>query len=59
MYALGRGLTYHDLPVIRGIVRDAAKDDYKMSALILGVVRSRPFQMQEQVAFRLDFELED
>jgi len=46
VYALGRGLSYHDLPVVRGIVRDAARDDYRLPALILGIVHSRPFLMR-------------
>jgi cytochrome c5 len=43
-YALGRGLDYRDMPAVRGIVRDAARGNYRLSALILGVVRSTPFQ---------------
>ena len=45
-YALGRGLQSYDMPVVRGIVRDAARRDYRFSSLILGVVRSTPFQMR-------------
>ena len=37
-YALGRGLDTYDMPVVRSIVRNAAKDDYKMSSIILGIV---------------------
>jgi hypothetical protein len=46
IYALGRGLESYDMPAVRVIVRDAAKDDYRMSALIAAVVRSTPFQMR-------------
>ena len=46
-YALGRGLDYYDMPVVRGIVRDAAKSDYRFSAVILGIVKSAPFQMRK------------
>jgi hypothetical protein len=46
IYALGRGLTAADMPTARGIVRAAAEDDYRFSALVLGVVRSEPFQMR-------------
>jgi hypothetical protein len=49
-YALGRGLGYHDLPVVRAIVRDAAADDYRFSSLILGIVHSTPFQMRTKTA---------
>ena len=45
-YALGRGLDYHDMPVVRAIVRDAARHDYRFSSIILGVVHSTPFQMR-------------
>jgi mono/diheme cytochrome c family protein len=43
-YALGRGLSAADMPVVRGIVRDAEKDQYRFSSIVLGVVRSVPFQ---------------
>ena len=45
-YALGRGLTYSDMPVIREIVRGASRQDYRFTSLILGVVESTPFQMR-------------
>jgi hypothetical protein len=45
-YALGRGTEYYDAPVIRMIARDAARSDYRWSALILGIVKSAPFQMR-------------
>jgi len=45
-YALGRGVESYDQPVIRSITRDAARDDYRMSTLILGVIHSAPFQMR-------------
>jgi len=43
-YALGRGLTAADMPTVRSIVRDAEKDQYRFSTVVLGVVRSVPFQ---------------
>lgn len=46
-YALGRGLEYYDAPTVRELVRDTAGDDYRWSSLILGIVRSLPFQMRE------------
>jgi hypothetical protein len=49
-YALARGLEPADMPAVRAVVRGAAKDHYKFSALVLGVVRSVPFQMREQPA---------
>jgi len=45
-YALGRGLEYYDAPAVRGIVRGAAADDYRWSSVILGIVKSAPFQMR-------------
>jgi hypothetical protein len=44
-YALGRGTEQYDAPVIRRIVRDAAAGDYRWSSIILGIVKSKPFQM--------------
>jgi hypothetical protein len=45
-YALGRGLEYYDMPVVRAIVADAARRDYRFSALVSGIVTSVPFQMK-------------
>jgi len=45
-YALGRGLEYYDMPVVRSIVRDAARNDYRFSSIVMGIVRSTPFAMR-------------
>lgn len=45
-FALGRGVENYDAPAVRKIVRDTAKDGYRFSALILGIVKSVPFQMR-------------
>ena len=45
-YGLGRGLEYYDQPVVRDIRRQAEKNDYKFSSLILAVVNSVPFEMR-------------
>ncbi|HLF13189.1 MAG TPA: DUF1592 domain-containing protein [Gammaproteobacteria bacterium] len=45
-YALGRGVEYYDMPAVRAIVREAAANDYRFSAFIVGVVQSPPFQMR-------------
>jgi hypothetical protein len=45
-YALGRGLEYYDMPVVRTIARDSAKNNYRFSELVLGIVKSPPFQMK-------------
>ena len=42
-YALGRGVEYYDMPALRKVVKDAAADDYKAHAIVLGVVQSYPF----------------
>jgi hypothetical protein len=46
IYALGRGLEYYDAPAIRHIIREAAPSDYRWSSVILGIVKSTPFQMR-------------
>jgi hypothetical protein len=46
LYATGRALQYHDMPVVRGVVREAGKQDYRFSSLIVGIVKSGPFQMR-------------
>ena len=45
-YALGRGVEYYDMPVVRQLVRDAARADYRWSAMIVGIAKSMPFQMR-------------
>ena len=45
-FALGRGVEHYDAPAIRQIVRDAEADDYRLSSLILGIIKSVPFQMR-------------
>jgi hypothetical protein len=44
-YALGRGLEYQDMPLVRSIARDAGRDGSRFSAMVLGIVKSPPFQM--------------
>jgi hypothetical protein len=45
-YASGRGVEYYDAPAIRAIVRDARRQDYRLSSIVLGIVKSAPFQMR-------------
>ncbi len=45
-YALGRGLEYYDMPVVRSIVSETADDDHKFSALVTAIVTSDPFTMR-------------
>ena len=49
-FALGRGVEYYDAPAVRKIVRDAAKDRYRFSSIILGIVKSTPFQMRRSAS---------
>jgi mono/diheme cytochrome c family protein len=53
MFALGRNLQFYDAPEVRAIVRQAAPSNYTMSSLVLGVVKSRPFQTREAAAASL------
>jgi hypothetical protein len=48
IYALGRGLEAYDMPVVREIVRDASRQDYRFGALLTGIVKSVPFQMRKK-----------
>jgi hypothetical protein len=43
---LGRGLEPYDQPAVRAIVKKAARDDYRISALVTAVVESTPVQMR-------------
>jgi hypothetical protein len=52
-YALGRGVEYTDMPVLRSIVHDAAREHDRFSAIVLGIVRSSPFQMRVKSADRV------
>ena len=47
-YALGRGLQYYDMPAIRGILRESAAQDNRFSTIVLGIVKSPPFQMRRK-----------
>ena len=50
VYALGRGIEAYDRPAIRQIVRDAARENYRFSSLVRGIVRSAAFQMRTKPA---------
>jgi hypothetical protein len=49
-YALGRSLEHYDRPIVRAVVRDAARREYRFSELVLGVVHSLPFQSRKAEA---------
>ena len=46
IYGLGRGVQYYDMPAVRAIVREAGRNDYRLSSIVLGIVKSTPFQMK-------------
>ena len=48
MYALGREIDPQDMPQVRAIARAAAKDNYRFSSLVAGIVSSDAFRMQAQ-----------
>ena len=48
IYALGRGVDAPDMPVVRSIVRDAAANNYRFSSIVMGIVKSEPFQMNRK-----------
>jgi hypothetical protein len=47
-YGLGRGVESGDMPVVRAIVHDAERNQYRFSSLIMGIVKSDPFQMNRK-----------
>jgi hypothetical protein len=47
MYGVGRETKYYDMPVVRAVMRSAAPDRYRFSDLVLGIVKSAPFQMSQ------------
>jgi hypothetical protein len=49
-YAIGRGLDYNDMPLVRSLAQNAAKDNYRFSSLIMGVVQSPAFTMNRKSA---------
>jgi hypothetical protein len=52
IYALGRGVDVPDMPAVRRVVRDAKTQDYRFSSIVLGIVKSVPFQMRATIQDR-------
>jgi hypothetical protein len=50
IYALGRGTDYYDMPTIRRITREAARNNYRFSSLVMGIVTSPAFEMRVKTA---------
>ena len=46
MYSIGRNVQYYDEPAIRSSVKESVRDNYTCGSLVLGVVKSAPFQMR-------------
>ena len=57
-FALGRGVEYYDASAVRKIVNGAEKEGYRFSSLILGIVKSAPFQMRRTEATSVAGKLE-
>jgi hypothetical protein len=49
-YAIGRPMDYYDMPSVRSIVRDAANDNYRFEAIVVGVVQSDAFRKRAPAA---------
>ena len=45
-YGVGRGMEYYDAPAVRRVVRAAAREDYRFSAFVEGIVASDTFRMK-------------
>ena len=45
-YGLGRSLEYLDMPTVRRIVRESAREDYRFSAIVMGIVGSEQFRLR-------------
>jgi cytochrome c5 len=49
-YALGRGVEYQDMPTLRSIIRDSAPGKYRFTSIVMGIVKSPPFQTNMKTA---------
>lgn len=58
-YALGRGVEYYDMPAVRSIDQQAAQSGNKFSAIVMGIVKSAPFEMRRADRAAASSELED
>jgi len=50
IYSLGRGVEHYDMPLVRAIVKDAERNNYRFSSIVMGIVKSAPFTMNMKVA---------
>jgi hypothetical protein len=51
-YALNRQLEYFDMPQVRAVVREAAKNDYKFSSIVLGIINTDAFRKQRPAGYK-------
>ena len=49
-YAVGRGTEFDDMPMVRRISRDAAKNQYRFSTLVMSIVKSDIFRMNQKAS---------
>jgi mono/diheme cytochrome c family protein len=49
IYALGRGVDYQDMPTVRQIVRESSANQYRFSSIVMGIVKSAPFQTNMKI----------
>ena len=49
-YALGRGVEVTDAPAVRKIVREASRNGYRWSSILIGIAKSTPFQMRRSAS---------
>jgi hypothetical protein len=57
-FALGRSVKYYDMPTVRSIVKNASRQDYRFSSIVLGIVNSNAFQMSQVPAPSTDSKTE-
>jgi hypothetical protein len=48
MHALGRNLQYYDEPAVRAAVHQAAAGNYTLASLVMGIVKSAPFELRSK-----------
>jgi hypothetical protein len=56
IYALGRSVEYYDMPAVRRVVSEAARDDYRFSAILAGIAQSEAFRFSTTPAADSDLE---
>jgi len=49
IYGIGRGTEYYDMPLIRSIVRESERNNFRFSSIIVGIVKSDQFQMNQKL----------